>query len=555
MGILDSLARTESGGNWGALNPYGYGGRLQFGTARLADAARAGVVPAGITGADFARMTPEQQMAVEQWHFADIDRQAQAQGLDRYIGQSVGGVPITQDAIRAMAHLGGIGGAARFLESGGAYNPADANGTSLLDYARTHGGAGSMQQPAVTMSAMNAPEPQQPRGLFERLAANNPGNGILGALADPDRRARLAIALEGMTLNPNDAFITTLMQDMQNRRDDRQIQRTVEMLTGMGRADLAEAVGAGALSPNDATAIALTPAPARELIEVNGQLVDPVTGDVVGDYRDPQGANVPADFVALDMRAQAAGLAPGSPEYQQFMMTNGQPGGGADQTANIRDYEYLRSQGVDDATAQEMVFGGGGTTINNNMGGGAFDEAFAKGDAQALLDASVAGLAAARNIPRINQLDDLLSAAPSGAGGALTQLAGEWGIQTEGLDAVQAAQAIINSLVPEQRPPGSGPMSDADLELFKQSLPRLINTREGNATIVQTLRAIAEYDAQAATIVQQLRSGAIDRATAFQMLQDRADPLAGFRDAAPAPTAPAAPSGVLTYNPVTGVLE
>lgn len=135
-----SLVQSESGGNWQALNSEGYGGRLQFGKDRLADAARAGVIPAGMTGAQFSQLPPEAQQAVEQWHFADIDRQAERMGLNSYIGQTVAGIPITQDGIRAMAHLGGIGGAAKFLQSGGQYNPADSNGTSLADYAIKHGG-------------------------------------------------------------------------------------------------------------------------------------------------------------------------------------------------------------------------------------------------------------------------------------------------------------------------------------------------------------------------------------------------------------------------------
>lgn len=40
--------------------------------------------------------------------------------------------------------------------------------------------------------------------------------------------------------------------------------------------------------------------------------------------QEPQAPQAPASFQALDMQAQAAGLKPGSPEYQQFMMTGGQ---------------------------------------------------------------------------------------------------------------------------------------------------------------------------------------------------------------------------------------
>ena len=130
------LVQSESGGNLGALNSEGYGGRLQFGTARLADAALAGVVPFGTTGAQFSLMTAQQQLAVENWHFSDIDRQAERLGINRYIGQTIAGVPINQSSIRAMAHLGGIGGVQRFVTSGGRYDPADSNGTKLSDYGR-----------------------------------------------------------------------------------------------------------------------------------------------------------------------------------------------------------------------------------------------------------------------------------------------------------------------------------------------------------------------------------------------------------------------------------
>lgn len=169
-----SLIASESGGNWNALNSEGYGGRLQFGQARLADAARAGVIPMGLTGADFARMSPEEQMAVEQWHFADIDRQAQEMGLYDYLGQTIGGVKITPDAIRGMAHLGGIGGAAKFIKSGGAYNPSDSNGTSLRDYGIAHGGSGG-----VTASTMGGSP------VASALMSGPSSQELLGLLADP----------------------------------------------------------------------------------------------------------------------------------------------------------------------------------------------------------------------------------------------------------------------------------------------------------------------------------------------------------------------------------
>ena len=137
--IRQSLIQSESGGDSTVVNSEGYGGRMQFGASRLADAAAAGLVPRGMTGAQFAQLPEAEQARVEDWHFNDIDQKAQQFGLDRRHGEVIAGVPINQNSIRAMAHLGGINGARRFIESGGEYDPADSNGTKLSDYGRRFG--------------------------------------------------------------------------------------------------------------------------------------------------------------------------------------------------------------------------------------------------------------------------------------------------------------------------------------------------------------------------------------------------------------------------------
>lgn len=154
--FLSGLINSESGGNWAAQNnemgaggQAGHFGRLQFGKARLQDAMNAGVIPQGTTPEQFMA-SPELQQAAEAWHFADIDNQAARMGLNRYYGQTIAGVPINQESIRAMAHLGGIGGAQKFITSGGQYNPSDAYGTSLSDYGMRFGGGGATNQlPAI----------------------------------------------------------------------------------------------------------------------------------------------------------------------------------------------------------------------------------------------------------------------------------------------------------------------------------------------------------------------------------------------------------------------
>ena len=170
--------------------------------------------------------------------------------------------------------------------------------------------------------------------------------------------------------------------------------------------------------------------------------------------------------------------------------------------------------------------GGGGVTIEGDKG---VDE-FARQDAKTLSEAFSVGVTAASNLNKINRLDSLLQNVETGSMAALKNAMGNFGIETEGLDNIQAAQALINAMVPEQRPAGSGPMSDADLELFKQSLPRLINQPRGNQIIIATLRGIAQYDATGAEIVQKYRTGELTKADAFQQLMARPDPFSSSVD-------------------------
>jgi hypothetical protein len=138
-----SLINTESGGNWGARNNEagsggnGHYGILQFGNGRLADVKNAGVIPADMTPEQFMASKPA-QVAAANWHFSDIDNRIKANGFDRYIGQTIGGVVVSMDGMRAMAHLGGFGGLSKFINTGGQNNPADSFGTSLAAYGRTH---------------------------------------------------------------------------------------------------------------------------------------------------------------------------------------------------------------------------------------------------------------------------------------------------------------------------------------------------------------------------------------------------------------------------------
>lgn len=149
--LSPSLISNESGGNWQAQNnevgaggARGHFGRGQFGVARIQEAANAGAIPQGTTPQQFMN-SPELQQRAERWHVNDIDSNIKANGFDRLIGQRINGVPITIEGLRAVAHLGGVNGMKKFVETQGGYNPADANGTSLFDYFSRHGGTRSAE--------------------------------------------------------------------------------------------------------------------------------------------------------------------------------------------------------------------------------------------------------------------------------------------------------------------------------------------------------------------------------------------------------------------------
>lgn len=185
------------------------------------------------------------------------------------------------------------------------------------------------------------------------------------------------------------------------------------------------------------------------------------------------------------------------------------------------------------------------TVVNVGGEGDKFYETLDKTQAEMFNTLMTEGIQASRTMGLIDRLDGLMQESPTGAGAVFTRMAGEVGIDVGGLGEVQAVQALINQIVPQQRQPGSGPMSDADLALFKQSVPRLINTPEGNAIIVETMRGINTYVMEQAAIADAVANREITPAEARKRLKALTNPLDGFKgggtvEAPPPATSPAA---------------
>ena len=128
----EALIASESSGDIGAENPSGAVGLTQAMPDTLEDFK-------DDTGLEF---TPEEyansrelQTQFQDWYEQKTINYIMDQGLDRYIGQTIKGVPITMSSMLGMAHLGGDYGMRKFIETGGRYDPDDGY-TKLSDYGR-----------------------------------------------------------------------------------------------------------------------------------------------------------------------------------------------------------------------------------------------------------------------------------------------------------------------------------------------------------------------------------------------------------------------------------
>jgi flagellar protein FlgJ len=72
-------------------------------------------------------------------------------------------------------------------------------------------------------------------------------------------------------------------------------------------------------------------------------------------------------------------------------------------------------------------------------------------------------------------------------------------------------------------------MSDADLALFQRSLPRLINTRQGNLIIARTMRGLAKYQQGQAAIAASVANREMTPADARKALSELENPLQAFK--------------------------
>ena len=179
---------SEGGRSATKVNDQGYAGQYQFGASRLADLGlytpapgedlkknewkgTFKIAPYGVANLQDFLGSPAAQHAAFVAHVADIDKAiAATPGADKF----------DVNGLRAVAHLGGVGGMQAFIASGGNLNRADSNGTSLKSYYQkfASGGAPALQQAFGSVHGPGGPPSDTP--------AVQPGGNVSTAWVDPN---------------------------------------------------------------------------------------------------------------------------------------------------------------------------------------------------------------------------------------------------------------------------------------------------------------------------------------------------------------------------------
>lgn len=141
------------------------------------------------------------------------------------------------------------------------------------------------------------------------------------------------------------------------------------------------------------------------------------------------------------------------------------------------------------------------------------------------------GDTAKADLALVGQLRDLGAVVKTGAPAAIQKALADYGIKVgDNVGAVEAYSSIIDKLTPQQRVPGSGATSDYEGRMFKNALPKLINTPEGNEIISNTLAGLAQYKLDRATIAEKALTREITPSEALKQMRDLPSPYQNFKD-------------------------
>lgn len=131
LAFKEAVGFKESGGDYKVVNDFGYMGKYQFGRGTLE--------MIGIRDVNRFLNDPQLQEAA---FYANTSRNKWIliRDIERFSGQVINGVKITESGILAAAHLAGPGNVKKYLRSWGASDFNDGFGTSIRSYFKNFAG-------------------------------------------------------------------------------------------------------------------------------------------------------------------------------------------------------------------------------------------------------------------------------------------------------------------------------------------------------------------------------------------------------------------------------
>ncbi len=128
--FLNDLGHQESGNKYDIVNRFGYMGRYQFGKSTLR------TLKIKVTKDAFLNSPDLQEYAMQQNLL--YNKKKLQKYIDKFEGQEINGILITESGILAAAHLGGPGSVKKFFRSGKVMQ--DGNGIKITSYLERFGG-------------------------------------------------------------------------------------------------------------------------------------------------------------------------------------------------------------------------------------------------------------------------------------------------------------------------------------------------------------------------------------------------------------------------------
>ncbi len=180
-------------------------------------------------------------------------------------------------------------------------NPANMPDETRMYTANILSNAAPSQQQGNNMAGLlgSAPQQEQPKqSVLERMT---------GGFLTPDRTDRAIIAMQGMTMNPNEALMRNAQANISGRADQRKTQeqtnKTVAALERLGADPKLIALAKSGFGAQ-ALQMAFAQPSAQKGIAVGDRIVNPVTGEVIyggaGSGGDPEGeAKLRKEFTSL----------------------------------------------------------------------------------------------------------------------------------------------------------------------------------------------------------------------------------------------------------------